>query len=144
MATVTHTWATGIRQKFTDFCAHVYIASAFPGGRNVASEQNSYTDVRTVGTPVLLTGTSAVAIGGSTAANDTHLIRIVIHTALAGTVTIAGFEDTAGAAQNFVLPASLAAGSYEFGHALNTKGQLTMQMSSATDNNRVMVITRQA
>lgn len=144
MATTTETWFAGVKQKFTDYCAHVYLASTIAGERNASSSTNSYLDTRAVGTPVLLTGIAATAIGGSTAANDTHLKRIIINTALAGTVTIAGFEDTAGAAQNFVLPIGLAAGSYEFGDILNTKGALTITMSSATDNNRVMVVTRPA
>jgi len=110
--------------------------------RNPTSAVNAYGDVRMVGTPALLTGTTAVAIGGSTAANDTHLMRITINTALAGTLTIVGFEDTAGAAQSWVYPIATAAGSIELGHALNTKGQLTMQLSSATDNNRILVQTR--
>lgn len=112
------------------------------GERNSASALNSYLDIRQEGVPVLLTGTGAAAIGGSLAANDTHLMRITIHTALAGTLTIAGFADTAAAAQNFVYPIATPAGVYEFGHALNTAGQLIMTLSNAADNNKVMVQTR--
>jgi hypothetical protein len=112
------------------------------GERNSASAVESYLDIRTEGRPQLLTGVAATAIGGSVTANDTHLMRIIITTALVGTLTIAGFADTAGVAQNFVLPIGTPAGVYEYGAALNTAGQLLTTLSSATDNNRVMVQTR--
>lgn len=74
------------------------------------------------------------------AVSDTLLRRIVIHTALAGTVTIAGFQDEGGNATSFVLPVALPAGSYEFGDILNDKAALSITLSSATDYDRVMVV----
>lgn len=87
----------------------------------------------------IISTTSAVTINGGIA-SDTLLRRIIIGTALAGTLTIAGFQDEAGAAKSLVLPIATPAGSYEFGDALNEKGALTLTLSSATDDDRVMVV----
>lgn len=87
----------------------------------------------------ILSATSAVTINGGVAA-DTLLRRIIIHTALAGTLTIAGFQDEAASAKSFVFPIGTPAGSYEFGDVLNIKGALTFTLSSATDDDRVMVV----
>lgn len=79
------------------------------------------------------------AIGGSTAANDTVLNGITVHTALAGTLTINGFAKRSdGTAQAFVIPIGFV-GTIDFGGAVNSAGQLTMVLSSATDQNRVLV-----
>lgn len=87
----------------------------------------------------ILSQTGAITIGGG-AANDTYLKGVFIHTALAGTLTIDGFQDDAGAAQSFVVPASTPAGYYEFGGILNDQAALQVTLSSATDADRVMVI----
>jgi hypothetical protein len=92
--------------------------------------------------PVLLTGTSPVTIGASAAANDRHLDGILVGTALVGTLTIAGFADNAGASKSLVLPAGTPPRFYDFKGALNTKGALTMTLSSATDDVDVMVFWR--
>lgn len=81
------------------------------------------------------------AIGGSLVANDTMLCGITVHTALAGTLTINGFAKRSdGSAQAYVIPVGFV-GTIDFGGALNSAGQLTMVLSSATDNNRVLVRT---
>lgn len=87
----------------------------------------------------IISTTSAVTIGGGVA-SDTLLRRIIIGTALAGTLTITGFQDETGAAKSLVLPIATPAGSYEFGDVLNEKGALTITLSSATDDDDVMVI----
>ena len=87
----------------------------------------------------IIGATGANVINGG-AVSDTLLRRIVIHTALAGTVTIAGFQDEGGNATSFVLPVALPAGSYEFGDILNDKDALSITLSSATDYDRVMVV----
>ena len=119
--------------------------AALAGERNAASALNSFLDVRMVGAPQILNASgSALAIGSSVAANDTHLIRIFIAAPLAGTLTIAGLHDHTGAAANFVLPIGFPAGSHEVGHGLNTAGALTMTLSSATDVGRIFVTSRPA
>ena len=78
-------------------------------------------------------------------ANTAVLHGIWIHTALAGTVTVGGFADDAGLAQNFVLPIATPAGLYSFPRGLiNSAGALTVQLSSATDQLRVSALWRRA
>lgn len=113
---------------------------AVPGIRNPSSTTISYIVVREEGRPVILNGTSAITIGNSAGADDTLLLRVIIHTALTGTLTLAGFEDDDGAAQSFVMPAGTVAGVYDFGGILNTAGTLQATLSSASDNNNVMIV----
>lgn len=87
----------------------------------------------------IINTTAAITIN-SGVAGDTLLRKIVIGTALAGTLTITGFQDSTGTAQSLVLPIATPAGSYDFGDALNEKGALTLTLSSATDANRVMAV----
>jgi len=92
----------------------------------------------------ILDGTGAIAVGGSSAAGDVRVHAIVVHTALAGTLTIAGFNkrNSGGtiAAANFVLPVALAAGVYPLGDVVNDAGACTAALSSATDDERVAII----
>ena len=88
------------------------------------------------------TSTGAVTIGGGLA-NDTHLMGLLIHTALTGTCAIAGFADSDGVAQTYTLPAG-SVGYKDFLGALNTAGALTITCSNASDDNLVMVLWRPA
>lgn len=88
----------------------------------------------------IVSKTTAVAIGGG-AAGDTCLVGIMIHTALTGTCSIAGFEDDAGNAQAYVLPAG-SVGFKDFCGAINSKGALTVTCSNAGDDNLVAVLWR--
>lgn len=87
----------------------------------------------------LIGAAGANVINGGAVA-DTLLRRVIFHTALAGTVTIAGFQDEGGNATNYVFPVAMAAGSYEFGDVLNDKAALTVTLSSATDYDKVMIV----
>lgn len=109
----------------------VYVASLGAGERNIASASNSYMDTRRVSMLTTLAKSGAIPIGSGIA--DTHLRSIQIHTALAGTLTITGFADSDGVATSIVYPIGTAAGVYNFDDALNTAGQLTFTLSSATD-----------
>jgi len=122
--------------------AKTTLNTAIAGERNTSSATNSYLDTRSVANAVLLSGTSAVTIGASAAANDRHLQGIMIGTALAGTLTIAGFEDSDAAAASMILPIGTVAGYLDFHDALNSAGALTMTLSAAGDDNDVMVFWR--
>lgn len=79
--------------------------SAAPGGRNPASNTNSYEAVYTPASWTrLLSGTSAVTIANSAQAGDTMLLSVtILKNAGPATATIAGLQDQTGAAQNIVL-----------------------------------------
>lgn len=123
---------------------HTYEQAHSPGGRNENSTTTSYVKANDVGKPVILDSvTTAITIGSSSGANDTLIHRIIIHTALAGTLTIDGFEDSDGAAKSFVFPVATPAGVYEIG-AINNAGACQATMSSATDYDRIMIIWSEA
>jgi hypothetical protein len=82
---------------------------------------------------------TAVAIGA--AAKDTCLLGIQIHTALTGTCVIAGFEDDAGAAASYTIPAA-SVGFKDFLGAINSKAALTITCSNAADALKVAVLWR--
>lgn len=117
--------------------------------RNPASAVNAYGDVRSVGFATMLTPSmAAVAIGGpgniSAAANDTHLMRLIVGTAtLGGAVTFDGFQDIAGNAVQLTFASTTPQGVYELGHILNDKGQLKVTTGLITAAS-VMVVTRPA
>lgn len=107
-----------------------------------APDQLSSVDTRVHSFRRIITTAGPTIIGGSTGANDTLLRGIHIHTALAGTCTIAGFQDQGGSAVNIVLPIGTV-GWIPFYDSINDKGQLTITLSSATDyttNKSVMVV----
>lgn len=113
------------------------------GLRNPSSRTNSYQIVRDESNITVISATTAQTIGGG-AAGDTHLIGIRVLAALTGTCAIAGYLDGAGAAQSFSLPASTAAGYYDFKGAINTAGALTVTCSNSSDDNLVLVHWRPA
>lgn len=119
---------------------NVNIATQQAGERNVDSAVNSYQVVRNEANLTIIGLTTAITIGGG-AAGDTHLIGIVIHTALAGTCVITGFGDSAGAATSYTLPIG-AVGNYDFRGAINDVGALTITCSTAGDDNKVAVLWR--
>jgi hypothetical protein len=112
------------------------------GERRQDSATESYLSVRNECKATIISTTSAVTIGGGVA-NDTHLIGLVIHTALTGTCAITGFASEAGAATTFTLPAA-SVGDKDFRGALNSAGALTITCSNAADDNLVMVLWRPA
>ena len=112
------------------------------GERLRSSATNSYLAVRQEANVAIISKTTAVTIGGGVA-NDTHLLGIMISTALTGTCAITGFADSDGAAQTYTLPAG-SVGHKDFLGALNSAGALTITCSNAADDNLVMVFWRPA
>ena len=68
-----------------------------------------------------------------------YLHQLVLFKALAGTLTIVGLNDTAGTAKTMVLPLGSGPGSFVIGHRFSNG--LTMQKSSATDDQTILVAT---
>ncbi len=110
------------------------------GTRNPSSATNAYVPVRQECNLTIIRTTAARTIGAG-AANDTHLMGVFIHTALTGTCAIAGFVDSAGAAQTYTIPAGFV-GQVDFKGALNSAGALTFTCSNAADDNKVAVLWR--
>lgn len=116
------------------------LATAIAGERNTSSATNSYLVVRKECNLSVISKTTAVTIGGG-AANDTHLIGLMIHTALTGTCAITGFADSDGTAQTYTLPVG-SVGFKDFYGAINSAGALTITCSNASDDNLVAVLWR--
>lgn len=112
------------------------------GLRNPSSPTNAYIPVRQECNLSIISKTTAVTIPlGAGAANNVHLMGIYIHTALAGTLAIAGFADSDGTPQTFTIPAG-AVGEFDFKGAINAAGALTMTASNAADDNKIAVLWR--
>ena len=118
----------------------VTLATTLAGERNASSATDSYLAVRQEANASIISKTTAVTIGGGVA-NDTHLMGLMIHTALTGTCAITGFADSDGAAQTYTLPAG-SVGYKDFLGAINSAGALTITCSTAGDDNFVMVLWR--
>ena len=116
------------------------LATTLAGERNPASSTDSYVAVRQEANASIISKTTAVTIGGGVA-NDTHLMGLLIHTALTGTCVIAGFADSDGIAQSYTLPVA-SVGYKDFLGAINSAGALTITCSNAADDNLVMVFWR--
>ena len=110
------------------------------GERRQDSATDSYVAVRQEANASIISKTTAVTIGGGLA-NDTHLMGLLIHTALTGTCAIAGFADSDGVAQTYTLPIG-SVGYKDFLGAINSAGALTITCSNASDDNLVMVLWR--
>lgn len=123
-----------------DGAAKVYEDSLGAGERNPSSALMSYIVVRQEANASIISKTTAVTIGGGVA-GDTHLMGLLIHTALTGTCVITGFADSDGAAQSYTLPAG-SVGYKDFLGAINSAGALTITCSNASDDNLVMVLWR--
>lgn len=126
--------------RSTDRALHTAEQGLGAGERNVDSLTNSYTVVRQECNCSILSKTTATVVGGGVA-GDTHLMNLIIHTALTGTLVIGGFADTDGTAQSFTLPAG-AVGQYDFKGAINAAGALTFTASNAADDNKVAILWR--
>lgn len=113
---------------------------AAAGDRNPSSAVNSYKVVRQECNLSIISKTGTVTIGGG-AAGDTHLMGLMIHTALTGTCVITGFADSDGAAQSYTIPAA-SVGFKDFMGAINSAGALTITCSNAGDDNLVAVLWR--
>lgn len=116
-------------------------ADLIAGERNPDSATNSYLVTRDECNLSVISKTTAVTIGGG-AANDTHLIGLVVTAALTGTCVITGFADSDGTAQSITLPAATPAGFKDFKGAINSAGALTFTCSNAADDNLVSVLWR--
>jgi len=116
------------------------LGTAIAGERNPSSATASYLVVRQEANLSIISKTTAVTIGGG-AANDTHLMGLMISTALTGTCAITGFADSDGTAQTFTLPAA-SVGFKDFFGAINSAGALTITCSNASDDNLVAVLWR--
>ena len=115
---------------------------ALAGERRIESLTESYQVVRQEANASIISKTTAVTIGGG-APSDTHLMGLLIHTALTGTCVITGFADSDGTAQSYTLPTG-SVGYKDFLGALNSAGALTVTCSNASDDNLVMVLWRPA
>lgn len=120
--------------------AHVAEQNNITGLRNPSSATAAYLPVRQECNLSIISKTTAVTIGAG-AANDTHLMGILIHTALTGTCAITGFADSDGTAQTYTLPAG-SVGFKDFLGARNAAGPLTITCSNASDDNLVAVLWR--
>jgi hypothetical protein len=118
----------------------VGLGSSIAGERNTSSATASYLVVRQECNLSIISKTTAVTIGAG-AANDTHLMGLMIHTALTGTCAITGFADSDGTAQTYTLPAA-SVGFKDFFGAINSAGALTITCSNASDDNLVAVLWR--
>lgn len=110
------------------------------GLRNPSSSTAAYIPVRQECNLSIISKTTPVTIGGG-AANDTHLMGLLIHTALTGTCAIAGFADSDGTAQTYTLPAG-SVGYKDFLGAINSAGALIITCSNVADDNLVAVLWR--
>lgn len=119
---------------------YVTVASLISGERNPSSSTTSYLVTRQEANASIISKTTAVTIGGGVA-GDTHLMGLLIHTALTGTCAITGFADSDGAAQTYTLPAG-SVGYKDFLGAINSAGALTFTCSNAADDNLVMIFWR--
>lgn len=127
-------------QKQTSNAAWTLEQGNIAGVRNVSSATAAYIPVRQECNLSIISKTTAVTIGAG-AANDTHLMGLMIHTALTGTCAITGFADSDGTAQTYTLPAG-SVGYKDFLGALNSAGALTITCSNASDDNLVAVLWR--
>lgn len=118
--------------------AHVSVQNNIAGGRNLSSTTNSYIPVRQECNLAVISKTTAVTIGAG-AAGDTHLMGLLISTALTGTCAITGFADSDGTAQTYTLPAG-SVGFKDFLGAINSAGALTITCSNVADDNLVAVL----
>jgi hypothetical protein len=82
----------------------VFLPDALAGERLNDQASKSYLAVRQEANASIISKTTAVTIGGGVA-SDTHLMGLMIHTALTGTCAITGFADSDGVAQTYTLPA---------------------------------------
>ena len=126
----------------TNNANQVTLATTLAGERNASSATDSYLAVRQEANASIISKTTAVTIGGGVA-NDTHLMGLMIHTALTGTCAITGFADSDGAAQTYTLPAG-SVGYKDFLGSVNSAGALTITCSNASDDNLVMVFWKAA
>ena len=126
--------------KSTINSLHVVEQGNITGLRNPSSSTAAYLPVRQECNLSIISKTTAVTIWGGSA-NDTHLMGLLIHTALTGTCAITGFADSDGAAQTYTLPAG-SVGFKDFLGDLNSAGALTITCSNASDDNLVAVLWR--
>jgi len=115
---------------------------ALAGERRSESLTESYQVVRQEANATVISTTSAVTLGGGVA-NDSHLMGLHIHTALAGTCVITGFADETGAPKSITLPAG-AVGPVNYYGAKNAAGALTITCSTAGDDDKVTAFWRPA
>lgn len=119
------------------------LVTQISGERLVGLAGKDYLAVRNEANVAIISKTTAVTIGAG-AANDTHLLGLLLTAALTGTCAITGFADSDGAAQTYTLPAATTAGYKDFLAAKNSAGALTITCSNAGDDNLVMVFWRPA
>jgi hypothetical protein len=125
---------------FIDGMPVMYLGSVVGGERNTSSLTNNFTATKHEANRTYLSdGTGAKVITNVAA----YCMGIIVHTALAGTLTITGFLDDAGVAANVVLPIGFVGG-WGLGNAAYAASGLTLQKSSATDNGRIVIDWRPA
>lgn len=130
-----------VYEQFSDGNKHSHLGTALAGERNPGSATNSYLVGRDECNLTIIDIQTAITIGAG-AANDTHLIGVLITTALTGTCVITGFEGSAGTAISITLPAGSAVGFHDFKGAINSIGALTVTCSNAADDNDVQILWR--
>jgi len=117
----------------------VFLPDGLAGERLLSQPTKSYTAVRVEAKVAIISKTTAVTIGGG-AANDTHLIAILITKALTGTCVVTGFADSDGTAKSLTFPAATPAQRVEFYGALNAAGALTVTCSNVGEDDNVAVL----
>lgn len=125
-------------QKGTSNAAHVLEAGVVGGERNTSSPTNNYDATKhEANRSTLVAGTAAqnIGTGGTT---PIYFMGVIVHTALAGTLTIVGFTDTAGAAASVVLPIGFV-GAWGVGNAARCETGCTVTKSSAVDDGRIVI-----
>lgn len=107
------------------------------GERNNASASNNYDAVKhECNSTILNTVITAQAVSAGAPA---FLMGIQIHTALAGTLTIAGFANVAGTATPLVLPIGSVGSVLPPGNARRCETAIVATLSSALDYDRVVI-----
>lgn len=125
----------------TSNAMHAADQSHIPGGRNESSLTTDYTINRNEANATVVDIQTAITLGAG-AANDTHLMGILVTVALTGTCVITGFNGSAGTAISVTLPAGTVAGYYNFNAARNEAGALTVTASNAADDNDIVLFWR--
>jgi len=125
-------------QKGTGGAAHVLEQGINGGERNAGTSNNYDATKHEANSYVLQNAATAQGIGqGGT--TPVYLMGIHIHTALAGTLTVVGFTDSAGAAASWVIPIGAAGAILPPGNARRCEGGCTMTCSVAADGPKTLV-----
>lgn len=125
-------------QRYTNGAAHT-IEQGISGGRNTTSTQNNYDATKHEANTTILANVTTAQNIGTNGTLAVFLMGIQIRTPLAGSLTIVGFTDPAGAAKNWVLPAGAVGQVLPPGNARRMSAGCTMTLTAAADGDFVAV-----